>query len=75
MFRYYTRVCNFYYGNISKSLLKKKQSLPLNGNADISFDHIELISRKKKKKIPINKVKDLPKIQKKQICSKEPSKT
>ena len=57
--RYYTRACNFYYGNISKKLVRKKKSLPLNGNSQISFEQIELISRKSKKVISINKLKTL----------------
>ena len=65
--RYYTRACNFYYGKISKSLVKDKKSLPLNGNKDISFDQIELISRNSKKKIRINKLSNLPKLLKKQV--------
>ena len=67
MRRYYTRVCNFYYGNLSKKLVKKKKTFPLNGNNQISFDQLEIISRKSKKKIPIKKIKSLPKSQKKQI--------
>ena len=58
--RYYTRVCNFYYGSKSKALIKKAKSLPLNGNNLISFDEIEIISRKSTKKLSINKIKDLP---------------
>ena len=50
MIKYYTKACNFYYGNISKEKLKKKISLPLNGNKFISFDTIKLITKKKKKK-------------------------
>ena len=50
MIKYYTQACNFYYGNISKEKVKKKISLPLNGNKLISFDTIELITRKTKKK-------------------------
>ena len=60
MSRYYTRVCNFYYGSKSKALIKKAKSLPLNGNSLISFDEIEIISRKSIKKISINKINDLP---------------
>ncbi len=67
MARYYTRACNFYYGKISKSLVKDKKSLPLNGNKEISFDQIELISRNSKKKIRINKLSNLPKLLKKQV--------
>jgi dihydropteroate synthase len=67
MKRYYTRACNFYYGNESKTLVSKKKSLPLNGNKEISFDCIEIISRKSKKKISINNLNKLPKLLKKQI--------
>ena len=49
MIKYYTRACNFYYGKISREKVFKKVCLPLNGNKLISFDTIELISRKKKK--------------------------
>ena len=59
MIKYYTRACNFYYGNISKEKVDKKISLPLNGNKLISFDTIELISRKTRKKV---KIKDIKKI-------------
>ena len=65
--RYYTRVCNFYYGRISKTFVKEKKSIPLNGNNEISFDQIELISRKSKKKISINRIHRLPKLLKKQV--------
>ena len=60
MSRYYTRVCNFYYGSKSKHLVKNKKSLPLNGKSEISFDKIEIISRKFKKIISINKINSLP---------------
>ena len=69
MSRYYTRVCNFYYGNTSKNLIKKKKSLPLNGIKEISFDQIEIISRNSKKKISINKLSNLPKLLKKKITT------
>ena len=65
--KYYTRVCNFYYGSRSKSLVKKKVSLPLNGNNEISFDQIEIITRNSKKKISIHKLNNLSKSLKKQI--------
>ena len=60
MLRYYTRVCNFYYGSKSKLLVKKKQTLPLNGSNKISFDKIEIISRKSIKEISIKEIKKLP---------------
>ena len=53
MKKYYTRVCNFYYGNTSKKLIKQKKTLPLNGNPKISFDHIEILSRNSKKKFTL----------------------
>ena len=56
MSRYYTRACNFYYGSQSKNLVKQKKTLPLNGNNEISFNQIEIISRKFKKKISIKKI-------------------
>ena len=65
--KYYTRVCNFYYGSISKILVKKKNSLPLNGNNEISFDQIEIITRNSKKKISIHKLSKLFKFLKKKV--------
>ena len=56
MLKYYTRACNFYYGGHSTMMVNKKLALPLNGNDKISFDTIELITRKKKKKIHISKL-------------------
>ena len=67
MIRYYTRACNFYYGKESKILLSKKKTFPLIGLQEISFDHIEIITRKSKKKIYIKDVKKLSKSLQKQI--------
>ena len=67
MLRYYTKVCNFYYGNHSKRLVKQKKSIPLNGIKEISFDQIEIITRNSKKKIFTNQVKYLPKLIRKKI--------
>ena len=76
--KYYTRACNFYFGQISKSKIKKKLSLPLHGNKFISFDSIEIFSRKKIKKINIKDIRKLKgKIKKKilldlnKICKKK----
>jgi dihydropteroate synthase len=60
MSRYYTRVCNFYYGAKSRALVKDKKSLPLNGINEISFNQIEIISRKSKKIISLDKISKLP---------------
>ena len=59
MKKYYTRVCNFYYGKKSAKLIKQKKTLPLKGNKEISFDQIEIITRKSKKIINIKDVKKL----------------
>ena len=67
MKKYYTKVCNFYYGNISKKLVIQKKSLPLNGIKEISFDQIEILSRNSKKKIHIKEIKNLPIFLKKKI--------
>ena len=67
MQRYYTRACNFYYGDQSKILVNKKRSIPLHQIKEISFDHIEIITRKSKKKISINQIKYLPNDLKKKI--------
>ena len=79
MSKYYTRACNFYYGKLSLEMLKKKKALSLHGNKELSFDTVEILSRKKKRKININFInslsfglkkkikKDLKKITKKKI--------
>ena len=53
MIKYYTRACNFYYGNQAKFLLNKKLALPLCGDKFIAFDKIEIF----KEKIILRKVK------------------
>jgi len=65
--KYYTRACNFYYGQISKQKVKNKLSIPLHGENTISFDMIEIITRNKIKKINIKKVKNLKEEIKKKI--------
>ena len=51
MRKYYTRPCNFYYGDYAKDLVKRKKALYLAGNPNIAFDKLEVIKRKKKKEI------------------------
>ena len=60
MKKYYTRACNFHYGKLSIKLVNSKKSLPLNGNKEISFNKVEIISRKIKKLIEIKDIKKLP---------------
>ena len=73
MKKYYTRPCNFYYGNYAKKLIKKKKAFPVAGNLNIAFDQVEIFQRKKKgivssKIYPITKIKylgnELPTIRK-----------
>tara|TARA_B100000902_G_scaffold17556_1_gene21064 strand:- start:2604 stop:3662 length:1059 start_codon:yes stop_codon:yes gene_type:complete len=49
MKKYYTRACNFFYGSVSKRLIKKKLALPLCGDDNISFNQIEIFEKNKKK--------------------------
>ena len=66
MIKYYTRACNFYYGTLSKKLVKTKQAFPLCGNKEISFDKIEIFTKNKKKitsrTIDIKKIIFLPRL-------------
>ena len=64
MRKYYTRPCNFYYGNYAKKLIKKKKALSLAGNPNIAFDQLEIFQRKKKRIVqniicPISEIKTL----------------
>lgn len=48
MRKYYTRPCNFYYGNYARKLIERKKAFTLAGNSNIAFDQIEIFQRKKK---------------------------
>ena len=66
MRKYYTRPCNFYYGNYARKLVKKKKALVLAGNSNIAFDQLEIFQKKSKGIIeseicPINEIKNLNK--------------
>jgi len=61
MKKYYTRACNFVYGKSSIKLVNQKKNLPLNGNNEISFRQIEIISRDSRKVINIKDIKKLSK--------------
>ena len=71
MKKYYTRACNFFYGTISKKLVKNKHTLPLCGDNSISFNEIEIFIRDKKKIksrfINIRNINKLPIIIKKKV--------
>ena len=61
MKKYYTRVCNFAYGKSSLQLIKKKINLPLNGNKEVSFGQIEIITRTSRTTIDLKDIKSLSK--------------
>ena len=66
MRKYYTRPCNFYYGNYANNLIVKKKAFILAGNKNIAFDKLEIFQRKKGKKIQsqihsIDSIEKLPK--------------
>ncbi len=71
MIKYYTRACNFYYGNQAKLLIKKKLALPLCGNKYIAFDTIEVFQRKNDKVnskfFKLQNIKNLSKKEKKKV--------
>jgi len=72
MREFYTRPCNFYYGNFANKLISQKKALPLTGNLKIAFDQIEIFNRSKeniaKKEIyHINKIDNLNKKKIRQI--------
>jgi len=65
MRKYYTRPCNFHYGNEARKLISKKKAFSLTGNPNIAFDELEIFHRKKKGIIksqtyPIAEIKTLP---------------
>jgi dihydropteroate synthase len=66
MRKYYTRPCNFHYGNYAKKLVKNKKALFLAGNPNIAFDQLEIFHRKKRgivKNIlcPVSEIENLSK--------------
>ena len=54
MRKYYTRPCNFYYGNWARKLIKKKRAFSLTGNPNIAFYQLEIFQRKKRRIIESN---------------------
>ena len=54
MRKYYTRPCNFFYGNYAGELIKKRKALSLVGNKNIAFNQLEIFERKKKGTVQSN---------------------
>jgi len=46
MRKYYTRACNFYYGETAINLILNNKALPLNSRQNIAFNQIEIFQRK-----------------------------
>ena len=46
MIKYYTRACNFYYGDFAKKLIKKKKHYHYVVIKIFAFDTIEIFQRK-----------------------------
>ena len=67
MRKYYTRPCNFYYGNYAKKLIKEKKALSLNGRSNMAFDQVEVFHRKKKKIVEskLYSIKEIKQLEKK----------
>jgi len=74
MRKYYTRPCNFYYGNNAYKLIKNKKALPLTGKKNLAFDQIEIFQRignkTKSEILSIKEIKSLG-IKKKNIIKKD----
>ena len=73
MKKHYTRACNFFYGSISKSLIKKKITIPVCGDNSISFSQVEILTRDgkkiKSKIINVREINKLPANVKKKISN------
>ena len=68
MKKYYTRACNFFYQNNQKDFTSSSRMF-LNGDRNISFDSVEILSRNSKKKIKLKNINSLNKSLKKKIKS------
>ena len=69
MEKYYTRACNFFYHSTKKKTKIPRGHYFLSGNKRITFDSVEIISRKSKKKIKNTEIKFLKKSLRNKIYS------
>ena len=58
MVKYYTKACNFHYGHLP--IKTNKKYLTLNGDKNLHFSSIEIISRKSKNEFLLVKYKNYP---------------
>ena len=67
MRKYYTRPCNFYYGNYATDLIKKKKAFSLTGNSKIAFDQVEIFHRSSKGSVKseVHSIKEIKKFERK----------
>ncbi len=66
MRKYYTRACNFCYGETAKSLILNNKALPLNSRHNIAFDQIEIFQRKQNQVVEskVCSIKEIKKLDK-----------
>ena len=67
MRKYYTRPCNFYYGNYANFLIKNNKAFSLGGSSKIAFDQVEIFQRLSKgtTKTETYSIKEIKKFEKK----------
>ena len=66
MRKYYTRACNFCYGETARNLISNKKALPLNSRQNIAFDQIEIFQRKQNQVVEskVCSIKEIKKLDK-----------
>jgi len=69
MRKYYTRPCNFYYGNYAADIIRNKKALSLAGNPNIAFDQVEIFQRSSKgsTKSEFYSIKEIKKLDRKKF--------
>ena len=66
MRKYYTRACNFCYGETARNLILDNKALPLNSRKNIAFDQIEIFQRKQNQVVEskVCSIKEIKKLDK-----------